>query len=241
MQIFGGIDADFIDSAGKDLECFRSEKSSNSLTEKAHRKPVWKSITAAAACTAAAIFGVFAVLLGTGRIRLETGAGVSLNASSGGLFFPISEDYQLDLSEETAGKITVNSAYGYAENSEKIARFEIGEKFGETAEITDAKSTFLIINGSAILTEQKLLLSEERWLCIPAKRDKIDVLAAFGYPSLSGDFEFMIELFRGENAVDLPENSEIYAKASEVQILADYTGKTAHVRIKCSSAISFTE
>ena len=223
MQIFGGIDADFIDSAGKDLECFRSEKSANSLTEKAHRKPGWKSITAAAACTAAAIFGVFAALLGTGRIRLETGAGVSLNASSGGLFFPISEDYQFDLSEETAGKITVNTAYGYAENSEKIARFEIGEKFGETAEITDAKSTFLIINGSAILTEQKLLLS------------------AFGYPSLSGDFEFMIELFRGENAVDLPENSEIYAKASEVQILADYTGKTAHVRIKCSSAISFTE
>ena len=241
LQMLGGIDDKFIGSAGIDLERFRGEKSANLLSEKAHRKPVWKNITAAAACTAAAIFGVFALLLGTGRIKLETGAGVSLNASSGGLYFPISDDYQLDLREETSGKITVNSAYGYAENSEKIARFEIGEKFGETAEITEAKSTFLIINGSAILTEQELSLTEESWLCIPAKRDKIDVLTAFGYPSLGDDFDFIIEIWRGENVVDLPEDSEIYARASEVRILADYTGKTARVRIKCLSTISFTE
>lgn len=239
--MLGGIDDKFIDSAGKDLERFRGEKSANSLSEKTRRKPVWKNVAAAAACTAAAIFGVFALLLGTGRIKLETGAGVSLNASSGGLYFPISDDYQLDLSEETSGKITVNSAYGYAENSEKIARFEIGEKFGETAEITDAKSTFLILNGSAILTEQTLSLTEEGWLCIPAKRDKIDVLSALGYPSLGDNFEFTIELWRGENAVDLPENNEVYARASEVRIFADYTRKTARVRIKCLSTISFTE
>ena len=238
LQTLNGIDENFIESAGKDLERFRSEKSANSLSEKAHRKPVWKN---AAACTAAAIFGVFALLLGTGRIKLETGAGVSLNASSGGLFFPISDDYQLDLSEETSGRITVNSAYGYAENSAKIGRFEIGEKFGETAEITDAKSTFLIINGNAILTEQELLLTEESRLHLPAKMDKIDVMTALGYPSFGDDFEFTIELLRGENAVDLPETGEVYARASEVQIFADYTSKTVRVQIKCSLAIIFTE
>ena len=104
LQILSGIDEDFIDSVGKDLEHFRSGKSANSLSEKAHRKPVWKNVAAAAVCTAAAIFGVFALLLGTGRIKLESGAGVSLNASSGGLYFPINEDYQLDLSEETSGR-----------------------------------------------------------------------------------------------------------------------------------------
>lgn len=239
--MLGGIDERFIDSAGKDLEQFRSGKSANSLSEKAHRKPVWKSVAAAAACTAAAIFGAFALLFGTGRIKLEKGAGVSLNASSGGLFFPINEEYQLDLNEETSGRITVNSAYGYAENSEKIGRYEIGEKFGETAEITDAKSTFLIINGNAILTEQELSLSEERRLRIPAKSDKIDVMTALGYPSLGDNFEFTIELWRGENAVDLPEKGEVYARASEVQIFADYGSKTVCVQIKCSSAIIFTE
>lgn len=241
MQMLGGIDERFIESAGKDLEQFRSGKSANSLSEKAHRKPIWKSVAAAAACTAAAIFGAFALLFGTGRIKLETGAGVSLNASSGGLFFPINDEYQLDLNEETSGRITVNSAYGYAENSEKIGRYEIGEKFGEAAEITDAKSTFLIINGSAILTEQELSLSEERRLRIPAKSDKIDVMTALGYPSLGDNFEFTIELWRGENAVDLPEKGEVYARASEVQIFADYGSKTVCVQIKCSSAIIFTE
>lgn len=241
LQMLGGIDEDFIDSVGKDLEHFRSGKSANSLSEKAHRKPVWKNVAAAAVCTAAAIFGVFALLLGTGRIKLESGAGVSLNASSGGLYFPINEDYQLDLSEETSGRISVNSAYGYAENSEKIGRFEIGEKFGETAEITDAKSTFLIINGNAILTEQEISLSEKRWLRLPAKTDKIDVMTALGYPSLGGDFEFTIELLRGENAVDLPEKGEVYARASEVQIIADYGSKTVRVKIKCLSTILFTE
>lgn len=239
--MLSGIDENFIDSAGKDLERFRGEKSANSLSGKAQRKPVWKNVAAAAACTAAAIFGVFALLLGTGRIKLETGAGVSLNASSGGLYFPISDDYQLDLSEETSGRITVNSAYGYAENSEKIGRYEIGEKFGETAEITDAKSTFLIINGNAILTEQELLLSEKRWIRIPAKSDKIDVMTDFGYPSLGENFDFTIELWRSENAVDLPENGEVYARASEVQIFADYGSKSVRVQIKCSSAIIFTE
>lgn len=239
--MLGGIDEDFIDSAGKDLEQFRSEKSANSLSGKAHRKPVWKKAAAAAACTAAAIFGVFALLFGTGKLKLETGAGVSLNASSGGLYFPINDDYQLDLSEETSGKITVNSAYGYAKNSEKIGRFEIGEKFGETAEITDAKATFLIINGNAILTEQELSLLEESRLRIPAKSEKIDIMTALGYPSLGDDFEFAVELLRGDNAVDLPENGEVYARASEVQILADYTSKTVSITIKCSSAIIFTE
>lgn len=241
MQIFGGIDENFIDSAGKDLEQFRSGKSANLLSEKAHRKPVWKRAAAAAACTAAAIFGVFALLFGTGKIKLETGAGVSLNASSGGLYFPINDDYQLDLSKETSGKISVNSAYGYSDNSEKIGRFEIGEKFGETAEITDAKSTFLIINGNAILTAQELSLTEKRRLCIPAKTDKIDVMTALGYPSFGENFDFTIELFRGDNVVDLPEKGEVYARASEVQILADYTSKTVRVQIKCSSAIIFTE
>lgn len=239
--MLSGIDEKFIDSAGKDLERFRSGKSANSLSEKPCHKSVWKKATAAAACTAAAIFGVFALLIGTGRIKLETGAGVSLNASSGGLYFPIKDDYQLDLSEETSGRITVNFAYGYAENSEKIGRFEIGEKFGETAEITDAKSTFLIINGNAILTAQELSLSEERWLRIPAKTEKIDVMTALGYPSLGDNFDFTIELLRDDNAVDFPENGEVYAKASEVQIFADYTSKTVRVQIKCSSAIIFTE
>lgn len=239
--MLSGIDEKFIDSAGKDLEHFRGEKSANSLSEKPCRKPVWKKATMAAACTAAAIFGVFALLLGTGRIKLETGAGVSLNANSDGLYFPIKDDYQLDLSEETSGRITVNFAYGYAENSEKIGRFEIGEKFGETAEITDAKSTFLIINGNAILTAQELSLSEERRLRIPAKTEKIDVMTALGYPSLGDDFDFTIELLRGDNAVDLPETGEVYARTSEVQIFADYTSKTVRVQIKCSSAIIFTE
>lgn len=239
--MLGGIDEDFIDSAGKDLEQFRSEKSVNSLSGKAHRKSIWIRATAAAACTAAAIFGVFALLFGTGKIKLETGAGVSLNASSGGLYFPINDDYQLDLSVETSGRITVNSAYGYAGNSTKIQRFEIGEKFGETAEITDAKATFLIINGNAILTEQELSLLEESRLRIPAKSEKIDIMTALGYPSFGENFEFTIELLRGDNAVDLPENGEVYARASEVQILADYTSKTVSITIKCSSAIIFTE
>lgn len=239
--MLSGIDERFIDSAGKALEQFRVEKSENSLHEKACRKPVWKKATTAAICTAAAIFGVFALLLGTGRIKLETGAGVSLNASSGGLYFLINDDYQLDLSEETSGKISVNSAYGYAENSAKIGRFEIGEKFGETAEITDAKSTFLIINGNAILTEQALSLSEKRWLCIPEKTAKIDVMTALGYPSLGDNFEFAIELWHSENAVDLPEKGEVYARASEVQILADYASKSVVVKIKCLSTITFSE
>ena len=239
--MLGGIDENFIDSAGKDLEQFRSGKSANSLSEKAHRKPVWKNVATAAACTAAAIFGVFALLLGTGRIKLETGAGVSLNASSGGLYFPITDDYQLDLCEETSGKISVNSAYGYAGNSEKIGRYEIGDRFGEAADITDAKSTFLIINENAILTEQELSLSEKRWLRIPAKSDKIDVMTAWGYPSLGGDFEFTIELLHGDNVVDLLEKGEVYARASEVHILADHTSKTISVKIKCLSTIIFTE
>lgn len=238
--MLSSIDESFIEDAGKDLERFRSEKSANTLNEKAHRKPIWKKATAAAACSAA-ILGVFVLLFVTGRIKLETGAGVSLNANSSGLYFPINDEYQLDLNEETSGRITVNSAYGYAENSEKIGRYEIGEKFGETAGITDAKSTFLIINGNVILTAQELSLSEERWLRIPAKLDKIDVITALGYPSLGGDFEFTIELWRGDNAVDLPETGEVYAKASEVQIFADYTSKTVSVKIKCLSTIIFTE
>lgn len=238
------IDDDYIESAGRDLEHYRGAKSNSFINEKTHRKSVWRKAAAAALCTAAAIFGVFALLLGTGRIKLETGsdgAGVSLNASSSGLYFPISDEYQLNLNEDVSGNITVNSAYGYEENSEKIRRYEIGEKFGETAEITAAKATFLIINKNAILTAQEISLSEEHLFQIPVNSDKIDIMTALGYPSFGDDFSFTIEITHGDNAVNLPESGEFYVKAEEVGIYADYGSKTVNVKIKCLSTIHFWE
>ncbi len=228
LQMLNGIDEKYIDSAGRELENYRNQQKKD---EKIHRKFAWKNMAAAAACTAVVFAGVFAVLINTGKIRFGSdGAGVSLDAASSGLYFPISDEYQLGLNEETSGTISVNAAYGYEDNSEKIKRYEIGDKFGENAEITDAKSTFLIINGNAILTEQEITLADER--IFPVRLlNQYDSMTALGYPEFGEDFDFSIAYLNRIDISGLPENADIFTKDNSVRISVNYRKKTVCVTL----------
>ena len=228
LHMLNGIDEKYIDSAGRELENYRNQQKKD---EKNHRKFAWKNMAAAAACTAVVFAGVFAVLINTGKIRFGSdGAGVSLDAASNGLYFPISDEYQLGLNEETSGTISVNAAYGYEDNFEKIKCYEIGDKFGENAEITDAKSTFLIINGNAILTEQEITLADER--IFPVRLlNQYDSMTALGYPEFGEDFDFSIDYLNRIDISGLPENADILTKENSVQISVNYSKKTVCVTL----------
>lgn len=229
LHMLNGIDEKYIDSAGRELENYRNQQKKD---EKNHRKFAWKNMAAAAACTAVVFAGVFAVLINTGKIRFGSdGAGVSLDAASNGLYFPISDEYQLGLNEETSGTISVNAAYGYEDNFEKIKCYEIGDKFGENAEITDAKSTFLIINGNAILTEQEITLADER--IFPVRLlNQYDSMTALGYPEFGEDFDFSIDYLNRIDISGLPENADIFTKENSVQISVNYSKKTVCVTLE---------
>jgi len=226
--MLSGINEKYIDGAGKELENYRNRQEK---AAKNHRKIAWRNMAAAAACTAVVFAGVFAALINTGKIKLgSNGAGVSLDAASSGLYFPISDEYQLGLNEETSGIISVNAAYGYEENFKKIKRYEIGDKFGEYAKITSAKSTFLIIGGNAILTEQEITLTDER--IFPVRLlSGYDSMTALGYPQFGGDFDFSVDYLNPIDISGAPEYADIMAKVNSVRISVNYSKKNVCVTL----------
>lgn len=221
LKMWNSIDEKYIDSAGRDLEKYRNRQSDN----KSHRKSVWRN-TLAAACTAVVFVGVFVVLINTGKIRLSTnGAGVSLDAGSSGLFFPISDEYQLGLNEETSGTISVNAAYGYEDNSTKIKRYEIGDKFGENAEITSAKSTFLVVDGNPVPIKQELTV-KVNFLIEYSTAITENCLKELCLPSFGSGYKTNPLFKKRSDTNDNNSDSDYLMLITSINIIVDYSDKT---------------
>lgn len=224
-QMWDGIDEKYIDRAGKDLEKYRNRQRDN---KKAHRKSVWKNTLAAATYTAAAIFGVFAVIIGVGKIRLESSSdssGVSLNANSSGLVSPVNDEYQLDLNENFSGEISVNAAYGYEDNSTKIKRYEIGDKFGENAEITSAKSTFSVIDGKPFPIKQELTV-KVNYLIEYSTAITENCLKELNLPSFGSGFKINPLFSKRTNTNDNNSDNDYLMQITTINIIVDYSDKT---------------
>ncbi len=223
-QMWNGIDEKFIDNAGKDLEKYRNQQRDN---KKAHRKSAWKNIIAVATCTSA-IFGVFAVILGGGKIRLESSSdnsGVSLNANSSGLVSPVNDEYKLNLSENFSGEISVNAAYGYEDNSTKIKRYEIGDIFGENAEITSAKSIFLVVDGNPVLLKQELTV-KVNFLIEYSTAITENCLNELCLPSFGSGFKTNPLFIKRTDPNDNNSDSDYLMQITTINITVDYSDKT---------------
>lgn len=223
LQMLNGIDEKYIDRAGKDLEKYRNRQRDN---KKAHRKSVWKNIIAVATCTAAAIFGVFAVIIGVGKIRFGSdSSGVSLNANSSGLVSPANDEYQLDLSENFSGEISVNAAYGYEDNSTKIKRYEIGDKFGENAEITSAKSTFSVVDGKPFPIKQELTV-KVNFLIEYSTAITENCLKELCLPSFGSGFKTNPLFKKRTDTNDNNSDNDYLMQITTINIIVDYSDKT---------------
>ena len=68
LRIFGGIDDTYIQRANEDVNLWQQSQEGVVVRPSSSRRSAWRTVIAAVVCTAAALFGVFVLLLKVGRI-----------------------------------------------------------------------------------------------------------------------------------------------------------------------------
>ena len=148
----GEIDSKYIEKASEDL-FFRQELQKGiSVPLDYSRKFFWKTVTASVACTAAALFGVFVVLLNVGKIGIMESPESSDNSHA-----------QSDVPPELPADAVLydEAAYAYEWDNGELRRYAVGDKFGENTTIASAKATYKSVNGKPVLQKQEIVLDGE--------------------------------------------------------------------------------
>lgn len=157
FQILGGIDSKFIEKASEDLAFWQESQKGIRVRIDNSRKFAWKTMFASVACTAALMLGIFALLLNLGIVgKIETiegpaSSGVELNNSS---------DSQSNALPEFPSNTVFfeEAAYAFRYEFDVLQRYEVGDKFGENAKITSAKTTYKNIDGKTVMQKQEIVL-----------------------------------------------------------------------------------
>ena len=118
LQIFGEIDDKILRQANDALNLYQKTQEGVSFRAEYSRSSPWKTVIASVVCTAAALFGVFVLLLNIGRIRLsensEHNSGIVDSAVSSGQT-NISDSIPMQSAGDHSGKAAYLTMYIIAE------------------------------------------------------------------------------------------------------------------------------
>ena len=157
LRLFGEIDDKYIQQANEDVDYWLESQRGISVRTDAPKSSFFRTVIMTAACTAAVMFGVFALLLNLGIVgKIEitespTSSGVELSNSSGSQSIEL-PDFHSDtyLYEE--------AAYAYEDSySDVLKRYEVGDMFGEHR-LLSAKTTYKVTDGVQVRQKQEIIV-----------------------------------------------------------------------------------
>lgn len=185
VQIFSGVDDEIIRQTNEDINFWLESREGIIVCADDSRKFSWRTVIASVACTAAAMFGVFVLLLNVGKIGI-----IDRSANS----------HQIGLPADAVP--FEEAAYAYEGDNNVLKRYEVGDRFGENATITSAKATYKSVDGKAVLKKQKIVLDghlDYKMNVISFERDEnndvplliinIGTTEELGLPRLGDDLE----------------------------------------------------
>ena len=149
VQIFSGLDEEFVGEANEDMNFWLESQKGVVVRADGSRRFPWRTVIASVACTAAALFGVFVLMLNVGKIRVIDSPESSVNS-------PAQSDVTPDLPADAV--LYDEAAYAYEGDSSLLKRYAVGDKFGENTVIKSAKATYKSVDGKPVLLKQEIVL-----------------------------------------------------------------------------------
>ncbi len=224
LRLLNNIDEKYIENAAEKLENYRQIQAKGIVYVKQERKFAWREVLTSVICTSAVIFGVFSVVLNLSEnTHKPNSSGVSIGASSENSNPPIRDKYGLNLNTSFSGEISVNAAYSF--ENDIIKRYKVGDKFGENAEITNAKSTFLAVEGNPVLLKQELTIAVNYMLAYSTAITE-NCLNELDLPSFGSGFKTNPLFSRHTDKNDDNSDSDYLILLTTIGIDVDYSDKT---------------
>ena len=154
FELLNDFDDKIVKEVGEKLILWREAQRGEVVRVDGFRRFPWRAVIASVACTAAALFGVFVLLLNIGKIRVVNNPASSVSEPDSS--FDSQSTVMPDVFFEEA-------AYAYDwEDLEELKRYEAGDKLGENATIASAKTTYKISDGTPVMQKQEIVLDLEK-------------------------------------------------------------------------------
>ena len=152
VHIVSGLDEEFVGEANEDMNFWLESLEGEVVRADGSRRFPWRTVIASVACIAAALFGVFVLMLNVGKMRITDITESSDNSpAQSGVTHSLPADAVL----------YDEAAYAYENGSSFLKRFAVGDKFGENTTIKSAKATYKRVDGKSVLQKQEIVLDGE--------------------------------------------------------------------------------
>lgn len=236
LQIFGEIDDKYIQQANEDINYWEESQIGISVHPSNTRRSSLRAAILSAACTAAAMLGVFVLLLNmgiVGKIEIIEGPaspGAEITNSSesqSGIFSDIPVDTFL----------YEDAAYAYDE-SDVFKRYEVGDMFGEHR-LLSAKNTYYKLSDSVQIRKKQEITVGGRFLFDMSNfhysdgsvylEISVGNLQKLGLPSFSKDFDEDMPCYYPPNSRSSSSDDTMNIGFTELNITVDYVDKTVTV------------
>ena len=152
VHIFSGLDEEFVSEANEAMNFWLGSQEGEVVRADGSRRFPWRTVIASVACTAAALFGLFVLMLNVGKIGIIDSPESSVNS-------PAQSGATPDLPADAV--LYDEAAYAYEGGSSFLKRYAVGDKFGENTTIKSAKATYKSVDGKPVLQKQEIVLDGE--------------------------------------------------------------------------------
>ena len=241
FELLNDFDDKIVKEAGEKLILWReAQKGEIVRADGSHRFP-WRAVIASVACTAAALFVVFVLLLYIGKIGVVNNPASSISEPN------ISLDNQSSVMTDVFFE---EAAYAYeGEDLEELKRYEAGDKLGENVRIASAKTTYKISDGTPVMQKQEVVLEgyvdieKDLWYCesdgTTFINPRIYRMNELGLPFFAMDFEIKPIYCALTDKNTHGEGSFVHITLIEPRITVDYESKSITIDPQYVSVVFF--
>lgn len=241
LRIFGEIDDKYIQQANEDVNYWEESQIGISVRPDNTRRSAWRAAILSAACTAAVMIGVFALLLNLGIVGKVGEIEIAEDPASPGAVLRSSSEDQTGVFSDipVVTFLYEEAAYAYGDsNSDMLKRYEVGDLFGEHRLLSAKNTYYKLSDGIQIRTKQEITvggrflfdLSEVHYSADGLAYLEISVgeLMKLGLPSFSKDFaEDMLSYYPPNSRSSTDDTTNV--GFTELNITVDYVVKTVTV------------
>ena len=238
LRLFGEIDDKYIQQANEDVDYWLEAQRGISVRPDNTRRSFFRTVIMTAACTAAVMIGVFALLLNLGIVgKIEI---IEDPASPGAELSNSSTSQNIELPEFPAETyLYEEAAYAYDQSAPyTLKRYEPGDMFGEH-KLMSAKTTYKVIDGKQITQKQEITI-EGNFLFDLSKchfsTDRVTYLditvgslIKLGLPYISKNFDADMVSFYSSSGRDFPFDETVNVSFTGLNITVDYEEKVITV------------
>ena len=228
FELLNDFDDKIVKEAGEKLILWREAQRGEVVRADGSRRFPWRAVIASVVCTAAALFGVFVLLLYIGKIGIVNNPASTISEPDSS--FDSQSTVMPDVFFEEA-------AYAYEEEDfEELKRYKPGDKLGENVRIASAKTTYKISDGTPVMQKQEVVLygsvylEKDLWYCesdgTTFINPRIYRMNELGLPSFAKDFEIKPVYCALTDKNTHGEGSFVHITLIEPGITVDYESKS---------------